>query len=204
MARLLTAILLLTLATAASAQTTDLLISEYVEGSGYYKALEIFNGTDRNIDLSAYAIERYANGETTPTIIALDAVVLGPGDLHVLAHTQFPLSELADQFSMDMNFDGNDALVLALGGVPVDRIGRVGEYPGDYWSCDLGTTQNHTLVRLPGVCAGEESPAAVFDPCAGWSFLPSDTVSGLGDHTSDCGTVDAPDLSWSDLKASFR
>jgi len=204
MARILMTIAILALAGTATAQTSDLLISEYVEGSGYHKAVEIYNGTDGNVNLSGYAIERYSNGSTTATSIPLDAVVLGPGDTFVLAHSQFPEPGLADQFSADLNFDGNDALVLASGGVPVDRIGRVGEDPGDYWSCASGTTQNHTLVRIPGVCAGETDPTAAFDPCDGWSFLPNDTIDGLGDHDADCGTVDLPATRWGDLKASFR
>lgn len=204
MARILTALAILVIAGTAAAQTSELLISEYVEGSGYLKAVEIWNGTDENIELSGYTIERYSNGATTATTIALDTVILGPGDTFVLAHAQFPHPELADQLSSDLNFDGNDALVLASGGVPVDRMGRVGENPGSYWSCASGTTQNHTLVRKVGVCTGETDPAAIFDPCDGWDFLPSDTVSDLGGHVADCGTVDLPSTRWGDIKASYR
>ena len=37
----------------ATAQTADLLISEYVEGSSLNKALELYNGTTATIDLAA-------------------------------------------------------------------------------------------------------------------------------------------------------
>ena len=40
-----------TTAVAATA-ATDLLISEYVEGSSYNKAIELYNGTGKTIDLS--------------------------------------------------------------------------------------------------------------------------------------------------------
>ena len=43
-------------------QCSDLFISEYVEGSGNNKALEIYNPTANSIDLSAYTIARYSNG----------------------------------------------------------------------------------------------------------------------------------------------
>ena len=46
------------------AQCSDLFISEYVEGSGNNKALEIYNPTPNNIDLSAYQVARYTNGST--------------------------------------------------------------------------------------------------------------------------------------------
>ena len=43
----------------------DLFISEYIEGSSNNKAIEIFNGTGREIDLSVYSLKLYANGATT-------------------------------------------------------------------------------------------------------------------------------------------
>ncbi len=53
------------MAGAALAQTSNLLITEYLEGSGNNKALEIFNGTEDIINLGGYAIERYSNGSST-------------------------------------------------------------------------------------------------------------------------------------------
>lgn len=51
----------------SSAQTTptDLFFSEYVEGSGNNKALEIYNPTDHDIDLNNYYVARYSNGNPT-------------------------------------------------------------------------------------------------------------------------------------------
>lgn len=50
----------------SSAQTpTDLFFSEYIEGSGNNKALEIYNPTDHNIDLNNYYVARYSNGNST-------------------------------------------------------------------------------------------------------------------------------------------
>lgn len=42
----------------------DLFISEYVEGSGNNKALEIYNPTDNPISLANYRLVRYDNGST--------------------------------------------------------------------------------------------------------------------------------------------
>ena len=44
---------------------SQLFISEYVEGSGNNKALEIYNPTASAIDLSGYRIERFSNGSGT-------------------------------------------------------------------------------------------------------------------------------------------
>ena len=74
------------LAGGALAQTSDLLISEYVEGSSNNKALEIFNGTEDVVDLGAYTIERYTNGSTTSVSIPLAAVSLGAGETWVITH----------------------------------------------------------------------------------------------------------------------
>lgn len=50
----------------ASAQTpSDLFFSEYVEGSGNNKALEIYNPTNQTIDLSVYYVLRFSNGAST-------------------------------------------------------------------------------------------------------------------------------------------
>lgn len=192
------------LAATAAAQADDLLISEYVEGSVLNNAIEIFNGTSDTVSLAGYAIERYSNGTTTAVSIPLTTVDLEPGEVFVIAHASFAQPGLADQLSVDLNFDGNDALVLAFYGTPVDRIGRVGEDPGEYWSCANGTTQNHTLRRLAGVCVGADVPEAPFDPCDGWEFLAVDTFDGLGTHIADCGTVDVAPTPWGDVKALFR
>lgn len=208
MKRLLTAMCLgLTLAAAsAAAQTADLLISEYVEGSGDNQAVEIYNGTADDINLGGYTLRRYPNGVTTPVSIALTAVTLAPGDTYVVVNSlaASALLALADQISADLVFSGDDALVLAAGGQPVDSFGRVGEDPGNFWSCLDGTTQNHTLRRLAGVCEGDTVIDDVFDPCVEWSFLPADAFDGLGSHSDDCGSVPSRGTSWGNLKASFR
>ena len=54
-----------TFSQAANAQGCDkLFISEYIEGWGNNKALELYNPTDNGVDLSDYRIERYSNGAT--------------------------------------------------------------------------------------------------------------------------------------------
>ena len=191
----------------ALAQTDNLLITEYLEGSGNNKALEIFNGTEDLIDLGSYSIERYTNGTTTPVSIALDSVDLQPGETWVLANPQADpaLLAVADQTSGDFNFNGNDALVLAFAGNQVvDSFGRVGEDPGDFWSCAEGNTQNHTLRRSSSVCTGDSVIDDEFDPCLEWSIFASDVFTGLGTHIADCGAVGNNLPSWGSLKASFR
>ena len=61
---------LLALVTLVSAEAqnvpvcTELFISEYVEGSRNNKALEIYNPTDKTVNLSQYRIVRWSNGSS--------------------------------------------------------------------------------------------------------------------------------------------
>jgi len=63
---------------------SELFISEYVEGWSNNKAIELFNPTNQDIDLSNYSLSRWSNGSTTPmptilegTIAANSAFVIG-------------------------------------------------------------------------------------------------------------------------------
>jgi len=192
----------------ARAQTADLLITEYVEGSGNNKALEIFNGTEDVVNLDGYVVACYANGATIPTsTVALPAVDLAPGEAWVVTNNlaDAALLAFADQTDAQLNFNGNDALVLSAdGGRIVDSFGQVGFDPGQYWSCADGTTQNHTLRRLSSICSGDEIPGDAFDPCDEYNFYSVDLFSGLGFHTADCGAVPADPVSWGSLKAGYR
>ena len=199
--------LLLMLAGSALAQTADLLISEYVEGSGDNPALEIYNGTADAVLLSDYAIERYPNGASTPAgSVALPAVSLAAGDVFVVANSlaSAELQALADMVDVELSFSGNDAVVLVSGGLPIDSIGQVGVDPGSYWACADGTTQNHSLRRLPSVCSGDIIIDDLFDPCLEWAFAAVDDFSDLGIHTDNCGSVGDQETSWGALKATFR
>ena len=58
---------ILTLANTASAATSELFFSEYIEGSSFNKSIEIYNGTGSVVDLAAgaYTLELYSNGSAT-------------------------------------------------------------------------------------------------------------------------------------------
>ena len=50
---------------AAHAAPTDLFFSEYIEGSSFNKALEIYNGTGADVPLGGYTVKMYFNGNTS-------------------------------------------------------------------------------------------------------------------------------------------
>jgi predicted extracellular nuclease len=69
-----------------SAQCNELFISEYVEGSRNNKALEIYNPTDKPVDLSQYRVTRWQNGSAAWTAQMSDALsgTLKPKDVVVI------------------------------------------------------------------------------------------------------------------------
>ena len=60
MIRMLTTLLALTIS--YPQQTSGIFFSEYGEGSGNEKYLEIFNGTGADLDLSNYSLSTCSNG----------------------------------------------------------------------------------------------------------------------------------------------
>lgn len=130
-----------------SSAQTDLFFSEYVEGSGNNKALEIYNPTNQTIDLSKYSVARYSNGETTYTAGGITQLsgTIAPYRTFVLVNgqtvdqTNSPkcspiLQAMANQldhaYPAPTYMNGNDAIaLLKLVGstlTPVDLIGQIG------------------------------------------------------------------------------
>ena len=202
----LVSLALLLVAGPACAQIPDLVFSEYIEGSAYNKALEIYNGTENRINLDAYTLELYTNGSTVPLVLSLGNADLEVREVFVIANPSAVTAILdqADLTSSALNFNGNDALVLRVDGLIVDSLGQVGFDPGLGWSCASGSTYNNTLRRQDGVCAGDELIFDAFDPCLGFDFYPNDTFDGLGYHSDDCQSVGNGGNTWDRLKANFR
>jgi len=155
----------------------NLYFSEYLEGSGNNKALEIFNAdTNGNTaDLTLVAIEIYLNGAPSPSSsIALPAGDLAPGELFVLANSAAVtgLQAVADTTSASVNFTGNDAVVLLYNGGIVDVIGEIGS--------DVAFGENQTLRRDCAVTQGDRDGSDPFDATAEFSNSDADTFDGLG------------------------
>ena len=62
----------------------DLFFSEYVEGWSNNKALEIYNPTADSIDLSAYSISRYTNGDVQASTPQQLEGIIAPNDVFVI------------------------------------------------------------------------------------------------------------------------
>ncbi|PIZ43552.1 hypothetical protein COY33_01310 [candidate division WWE3 bacterium CG_4_10_14_0_2_um_filter_42_7] len=167
-----------------AAPVADLFFSEYIEGSSYNKAVEIYNPTSGGVSLGGFSIELYSNGGTSPTNISLSSVTLAQGDTFVVCHTSFSVSSLCDLQTGNLNFNGDDTLVLknAVGDV-IDVFGQVGYDPGVSWGTGITTTQDRTLVRKCEIGGGDVEGSDAFDPALEWDGYAIDTFNYLGAHT---------------------
>ncbi len=169
---------------------TELFISEYVEGSSFNKAVELYNGTGAAVDLGLgdYELVIYFNGNTSAgTTVDLVGVVAN-GDVFVVADDGADPAILAqtDQTSTSSFFNGDDAVVLSKAGVVVDSLGQVGFDPGSEWGAGLTSTQDNTLRRKSSVCDGDTAESDAFDPATEWDGYANNTFDGLGSHSASC------------------
>ncbi len=167
----------------------DLFFSEYVEGSGFNKCLELYNATNDPIDLSAenYVISIYFNGDTI-TLFSSPPIeltgIISPWSAFVICDNQAAanLLNIADQIDNNVGFNGDDAIVLTHNGKIIDVIGQVGFDPGSQWGSGLTSTQDNSIRRKSTVCSGDSLPGNAFDPSIEWQGYPIDDSVNLGKH----------------------
>lgn len=163
-------------AAGATAAPVDLIFSEYVEGSGSFKALEIY--APEPSSLEGCELLTYFNGKLEPSRLALHGQ-LERGELQVLCSSALAAAQpKVCSRSTSLTFNGNDALALSCGGELLDVIGQIGIDPGDAWGD--GATADHTLRRRCEVLVGRRDGASPFDIDAEWLTLGVDTFSDLG------------------------
>lgn len=170
---------------APAAITSDLIISEYLEGSSNNKAIEIFNGTGSSIDLSSYSIKLYTNGSPTAgTTLVLSGTLLN-GETYVISNSgsNATILAIADITNGVANFNGDDAIELLKNDVIIDTFGVVGEDPGTSWAVGSGSSAEYTLVRKTSVI----SPNVSWNVNE-WEVYPQDTTSFLGSHSLQTAT----------------
>ncbi|MCW3086334.1 MAG: hypothetical protein JWP12_3700 [Bacteroidetes bacterium] len=218
MKKLLLSVFALASYLSVNAQCNELFISEYVEGSGNNKALEIYNPTNAPINLSGYNIQRFSNGASTSssggvlnlsgTIAAHDVFVIANGQTTGTSTSPAcspALQALADQldgvYPAPTYMNGNDAIALFHGSTMIDLLGKIGDaamtsgygwsdaFPYD-GSAGENWTENHTLIRKPTVETGVmTNPSSEFVVTDQWDSLSEDTWTQLGTHVCNCLTT---------------
>ena len=179
----------------APIEAPTLFFSEYIEGSSYNKALEIYNASDITVDLTEFAFPNVSNDPATPGQYEywneFDAgSTLAPGEVFVIAHPDADAAILAEA---DMVFtylsNGDDGFALVYGTEAsyevLDWIGTWDGDPGDGWEVAgvADATKDHTLVRKPDITEGNIDWAASAGTNADdseWIVLDQDTFDYLG------------------------
>lgn len=167
------------------APSAGLFISEYVEGSGFNKAIEIFNPGSAAVDLATCTLRLYSNGSASATASFALSGSLAPGAVVLVVHPSFALPAPPSGALISgsvINFNGDDALTLECDGQLLDQFGQVGFDPGTAWISGPVSTLDRTLRRKGDITRGSVPPGApaVWDVALEWDVLPQNTVDGLG------------------------
>lgn len=165
-------LLALTVASALSANANaEIIISQYVEGSSYNKAVEIANTGDTAVTLTGFELAKSLNGDGSwGSKFDLSQVTLQANQVYVLAHgsASTAIQAVADITDKNVaNFNGDDPLALLKDGEVHDIVGVMG---------DVSFGQDITLVRNSDTLI----PSATYQS-AQWTALAKDNIEGLGE-----------------------
>ena len=191
---------------------SQILFSEYSEGSSYNKYLEIYNYSNETVPLSQFVLTSCTNGCLDGNNFFIndfpDGASIEPGEVYVVASTQ------ADELILneaDFTFqyccgNGDDVYALMLSGLTGDFFDAENalDIIGDdtTWQEGVGwdiagvseATKNHTIVRKSTV---SEHNAGNWSFSAGtniddseWIVLEIDDWSNLGFHNFDDTLID--------------
>ncbi|MDX6183236.1 endonuclease [Flavobacterium sp. Fl-77] len=153
---------------------TDLLFSEYIEGSGNNKALEIANNTGNAVSLAAYTIKKQTNGAGSwSTGLALSGT-LNSGNKFVVVNSSISstcFSTGAANISTtatELTFNGNDAVGLFKNGVLIDIIGTFNGGTANF-AADVTLRRKSTVT----------TPTTTFNLSSQWDSYTTDTCNNL-------------------------
>ena len=177
--------------TAVTATTTngvnsvvELFFSEYVEGGGNNKALEIVNLTDNPINLSGYSIKKQSNGaggwiNALPLNGTIDV-----NDVFVMIHFQADDATLVAEadlvapegsnYGAPVNFNGNDAIGLFKNDVLIDIIGVLDETAENFKDMTL---RRKLTITTPNITYTASE----------WDQYAINTFEGIGTYNATAG-----------------
>jgi endonuclease I/chitodextrinase len=166
--------------TDGSSDVSELFFSEYVEGSGLNKALEIINLTGNTIGLSAYTIKRQSNGDWETPLQLVGSINVN--NVYVIINGSTTLTKLQQEKDLEvanvtpMTFNGDDRVGLFKNDVLIDIIG------------DLNGTntfaENITLRRSIDV----KGPSTDYSEQREWFSFDTNDVSDIGNFNGTLST----------------
>ncbi|MBZ4044735.1 endonuclease [Flavobacterium hibisci] len=153
---------------------TDLLFSEYIEGSGNNKALEIANNTGSSVNLSAYTIKKQTNGAGSWSIGLALTGTLATGNKFVVVNSSMSSSCFSTSSAnisttvTELTFNGNDAVGLFKNGILIDIIGTFSGGTANF-AADVTLRRKSTVT----------SPSTTFNLNTQWDSFSQDTCNNL-------------------------
>lgn len=150
----------------------NLMISGYLEGSLFNRAIELYNPSETIVDLSEFHLGQFLDGQEVSSYPIELSGYLAPGETYVIAHenSTFELMYKADLVTNELMFNGNDAIALMYyNDVIVDVIGNIG------WG--LVYLQDQTIIRKSSIVEPSET-FSILD----WDIYAKDYIDGLGSH----------------------
>ncbi len=164
-----------TVVTNSNNTATDLLFSEYIEGSSNNKALEISNATGVTVNLSIYSIKKQTNGAGAWSAGLPLFGTLSSGGKFTIVNSLMSSSCYATSAAnlstsaTEMAFNGNDAVGLFKNGILIDIIGTFN-----------GGTANFSIDETIRRKATVTAPSTTFNKTTQWDVFALDTCNNLG------------------------
>ncbi|MBN2766353.1 MAG: endonuclease [Paludibacteraceae bacterium] len=164
-------------------QAGDLIISAYVEGSSWNKAIALYNGTGQTVDLSKYYLRKQSNGDGY-----FGSTLRLSGDLHdkstyLIVHKSATLAELTNNATLLtdtlLQFNGNDAIELVRAGVTIDMVGEANAGADIYWGQDISLQRKSSVTH----------PHSVYRPSE-WNSYPIDIMQFVNTHEMNLQETD--------------
>lgn len=159
--------------------TSDLMITEYVEGSGSNKCIELFNGTGSTVNLMQYSIQRTNKGVITEnnTRYQLPDTELNNGETYLICNSATDNATILSLNPLLTNtdallFNGDDDLILLKNDIEIDTIG---DRSGTDWGKDT------IFIRHSNI----DAPISTYDDTQ-WdskAYDDPDPFVTLGNHT---------------------
>lgn len=184
---------MLLLAQTSYSQCNELFISEYVEGSGNNKALELYNPSNAAIDLGSYRLIRWDNGAVIPSANAIQPLPAGvfiqPKGVYVIALNLTDPNGTGQTAPIDVALQEKADTLLSNGcGTEAGNI-RTMCFNGDD-ALSLDKLVNGSWVNIDiFACIGEQplNSSGTASPTAGWTDLAPYSSMPVGYTTAEFG-----------------
>lgn len=117
-----------------STTQAQIMFSQYIDGNSNRKGLEIYNPDGQSVNLDDYEIHQFTNGTTEAKSKYELKGMLASKSRHLLGHSELQkVDSVVVHQVANLNFNGDDALVLYYKNTPIDRFGMIGQQPEQGW-----------------------------------------------------------------------